>query len=105
MTLPLTTAPETICILRLSAVGDVCHLLPVVRTLQYHWPQTRLTWIIGKAENDLVGDIAGIEFIVFDKAEGLAAYRRLRLHRRVTRVSGKGRPPRVGEDRFGRGFR
>ena len=78
MSLPLTTPPESICLLRLSAVGDICHLLPVVRTLQQHWPQTRLTWIIGETEYELVSDIEGIEYIVFDKRGGLSAYRRLR---------------------------
>ena len=77
MKLPLTTPPESICLLRLSAVGDVCHLLPVIRTLQNRWPQTRLTWIIGKAEYALVYDIADIEFIIFDKSDGISAYRRL----------------------------
>ena len=76
--MPLTAPPESICLLRLSAVGDICHLLPVVRTLQHQWPRTKLTWIIGKTEFGLVSDIEGIEFIVFDKAGGLSAYRGLR---------------------------
>jgi heptosyltransferase I len=63
------TAPGTLCVMRLSAVGDVCHTLPVIRTLQAHWPQTRITWIIGKLEASLVGDIPGIEFIIFDKSQ------------------------------------
>ncbi|HET7651170.1 MAG TPA: glycosyltransferase family 9 protein [Gammaproteobacteria bacterium] len=70
--------PASVCILRLSAVGDVCHTLPVVRTLQSAWPATRFTWIIGKLEASLVGDIPGIEFIIFDKGKGRAAYRELR---------------------------
>jgi len=77
-------APESLCVLRLSAVGDVCHTLPVVRTLQAAWPATRITWIIGKLEAGLVGDIPGIEFIIFDKSKGLGAYTGLRrtLHGR-----------------------
>src|SRR5579872_2052536 len=71
-------APGSLCVLRLSAVGDVCHTLPVVRTLQAAWPATRVTWIIGKLEAGLVGDIPGIEFIIFDKSKGLGAYRELR---------------------------
>jgi len=70
--------------MRLSAIGDVCHTIPVVRTLQYYWPKTKITWIIGKAEASLVGDIPGIEFIIFNKSDGLAAYSKLRnaLHGR-----------------------
>ncbi len=29
-----TDPPRRLCVLRLSALGDVCHVLPVVRTLQ-----------------------------------------------------------------------
>lgn len=72
--LPLSAKPDSICILRLSAVGDITHSLPVVRTLQRHWPETKLTWIIGKLEHTLVSDIPGIEFIVFDKSGGWRAY-------------------------------
>ena len=78
MALPLTSPPASLCILRLSAVGDICHTLPIIRTLQQAWPDTRLTWIIGKLEHSLVGDISGIEFIIFDKAKGFKAYRGLR---------------------------
>lgn len=70
--------PARVCILRLSAVGDVCHTLPVVRSLQAAWPDTRFTWIIGRLEASLLADIPGIEFIIFDKAKGLGAYRTLR---------------------------
>jgi heptosyltransferase I len=70
------SAPESLCVMRLSAVGDVCHTLPVVRTLQAAWPTTRITWIVGKLEASLVGDIPGIEFIIFDKSQG--PYRQMR---------------------------
>jgi heptosyltransferase I len=78
MALPFTKAPESLCILRLSAIGDVTHVLPAVRTIQHGWPGTRLTWIIGKTETALVGDIPGIEFIVFEKSKGWSAYLDLR---------------------------
>lgn len=63
--------------MRLSAIGDISHTLPVVRTLQAHWPETRLTWVIGRLEYSLVSDIPGIEFIVFDKRQGWHAYAEL----------------------------
>jgi heptosyltransferase I len=67
-----------VCVLRLSALGDVCHALPVVRTLQALWPRARFTWILGAAEARLIGDIPEIEFVVFDKSQGLFAYPALR---------------------------
>jgi len=75
---PTATPPRRVCILRLSALGDVCHVLPVVRTLQDAWPGIEITWIIGKLEHKLLGHLPGIEFIVFDKKAGRAAYRDLR---------------------------
>lgn len=64
--------------MRLSALGDVCHTLPVVQTLRAAWPETEFTWIIGKLEAALIGDVPGIEFISFDKSAGRTAYRELR---------------------------
>lgn len=72
------TPPRSVCILRLSAIGDTCHVLPVVRTLQRAWPQTRFTWIIGRLEAKLLGHIPDIEFIVVDKSSLLGSYRTLR---------------------------
>ncbi|NOX69535.1 MAG: glycosyltransferase family 9 protein, partial [Gammaproteobacteria bacterium] len=62
--------PESICIVRLSAIGDTCHALAAVRAIQDVWPETRITWIIGKTEAALLGDIPDIEFIIFDKSRG-----------------------------------
>lgn len=69
--------PASLCILRLSAIGDVTHLLPIIATLQQQWPQTRITWIIGRLEHQLVKDLPDIEYIVFDKRNGLSEYRKL----------------------------
>jgi heptosyltransferase I len=65
--------------LRLSAIGDISHTLPLLRTLQAAWPETRITWIIGKQEHQLVGDIQGVDFIIFDKARRWRAF--IDLHR------------------------
>ena len=76
--LPLTMPPKKLCILRLSAIGDISHTLPILRTLQHAWPETEITWIIGKTEYSLVYDIPNVNFIVFDKSEGLSAYKKIR---------------------------
>jgi len=39
MMLPLAEPPRSVCILRLSAIGDACHVVPIVRTLQQAWPR------------------------------------------------------------------
>ena len=67
--------PRSVCILRLSAIGDACHVVPIVRTLQQAWPSTQLTWIIGKTEARLMGLIEGVEFIIVDKRASASARR------------------------------
>ena len=70
--------PQSICLLRTSALGDVTHVVPLVRTLQNAWPRIRITWIVGRLEHKLVGDIAGVEFLIFDKGAGMRGFRALR---------------------------
>ena len=71
-------SPKSICILRLSAIGDCCHTLPVVRTLQAAYPDAQITWVIGTTEHSLLAGADGIEFITFDKNQGLAGLLALR---------------------------
>lgn len=73
-----SSPPASLCILRTSAIGDVTHVVPLVHTLQAAWPQTRLSWIIGKLEHRLLGDLPGVEFIVFDKGSGRHGHREVR---------------------------
>ena len=72
------TSPSSICLLRLSALGDVTHVLPLVRTLRRAWPEVALTWVIGKGEQKLLDGLPGVEFLVYDKKSGLAGMRALR---------------------------
>jgi heptosyltransferase I len=78
MTLPLTNPPGHLCILRLSALGDVTHTVPVVNALRAFWPDVKICWIIGKLEHQLLSGMPGVEFIVFDKRGGWAAVAELR---------------------------
>jgi len=70
--------PEKVCLLRLSAIGDTCHVVPLLRTLQTAWPRTRFTWVIGKLEAKLMSLIPDVELITVDKGAGFSAYSRLR---------------------------
>lgn len=71
-------APLSICLLRLSALGDVTHVVPLVRTLQAAWPRIPLTWVIGKGEHRLLEGLPGVEFLEYDKKSGLTGMRALR---------------------------
>ena len=76
--------PRSICLLRLSALGDVTHVVPLVRTLQRAWPEVSLAWVIGTGEHRLLEGLPGVEFLVYDKRSGLRGMRELRrqLHGR-----------------------
>lgn len=60
-------------------------LVPLIRTLQAHLPQAKLTWVISRPAYDLVEGMDGVEFIVIDKPKNLADYWRfkqlMRSHR------------------------
>jgi heptosyltransferase I len=45
--MPIDHTIKSLCILRLSALGDATHVVPVVRALQDHLPEAKITWIIG----------------------------------------------------------
>ncbi|MFQ1023769.1 glycosyltransferase family 9 protein [Avibacterium paragallinarum] len=65
-----STPPKSICILRLSAIGDVCNALSAVQQIQRYWKDTQITWIVGKTEMQLLQNVEGIRFIPYDKKTG-----------------------------------
>ncbi len=76
---PGSLSPSSLCIFRLSAIGDTTHVLPVIRTVQRHWPNTAITWVVGRTEAGLVGDLPGVTFRVLDKTAGIGrCWRQLR---------------------------
>ncbi len=52
-------------------------MLPIIHSIQKFRPNARITWIIGKTEYKLVGDLPDVEFIQFDKNQGMSAYKDL----------------------------
>jgi heptosyltransferase I len=73
-------APRSICLLRLSALGDATHVVPLVHTLRAAWPEVQLAWVIGKAEHRLLEGLEGVGFVEYDKHSGLAGMRAIRRH-------------------------
>ncbi|WP_028919655.1 glycosyltransferase family 9 protein [Pseudoxanthomonas suwonensis] len=69
----------SLCLLRLSALGDVTHVVPLVRTLQRAWPDgPPLHWVIDPAGFRLLEGLEGVVFHVYNKRTGLAGMRELR---------------------------
>lgn len=61
------------------------HVVPLIRTLKEKAPRVAVTWIVGKLERKLVGDVAGVDFVTFDKSrgrEGMTEVRRALAGRR-----------------------
>ena len=73
MKLDLSTK-RSLCVLRLSAIGDVCHAVAMVQAIQKQYPQLEITWVIGKVEFQLVKHLPNINFVLFDKSQGWQSY-------------------------------
>lgn len=74
----MPSASSPLCLLRLSALGDVTHVVPLARTLQQARPGVELHWVIDKAGHRLLEGLPGVVFHVYDKKLGLAGMRALR---------------------------
>lgn len=61
-------AYRNILIVKLSAIGDVVHALPVAYALKQCFPAARVTWVVERPSYDLLANNPCIdEIIVFDK--------------------------------------
>lgn len=59
---------KNILIVKLSAIGDVIHALPVAHALKQTYPKARITWVVEKPAYDLLTNNPDIdEIIIFDK--------------------------------------
>ena len=76
--MPNPVAPRSLCLLRLSALGDVTHVLPLLHTLRSAWPEVAVTWVIGKGERRLLDGLPGVRFVEYDKKSGIKGMRALR---------------------------
>lgn len=70
--------PLSICIVRLSALGDVILTVPLIRSLQRAWPTAKITWVIAREFYPLVEGMSGVEFIVISKPQKILDYWALR---------------------------
>ena len=73
----MSVSLNSICILRLSAIGDVCHAVAAVQAIQKYNPEAKITWIIGKIEKALLDGLPGVEVVIFDKSKGKQAFKEL----------------------------
>src|SRR5262245_66357986 len=85
MTVPAKEEYRRICLMRLSALGDVCLMVPLLRTLQKGFPRATISWIISRPMLQLLEGLDGVEFIVIDKSrhvwDYVGFYRQMRRRR------------------------
>ncbi|MBA8681989.1 glycosyltransferase family 9 protein [Stenotrophomonas tumulicola] len=74
----MASTSSSLCLLRLSALGDVTHVVPLVRTLQAAHPGMPIHWVIDKVGLKLLDGLPGVTFHAYDKKTGLAGMRALR---------------------------
>lgn len=67
----------SVCILRLSALGDVSHVLPLIRAWRDQRPQDQLSWILGAGEAQLLAGTEGVHLLPYRKRDGFAGMRAL----------------------------
>ena len=67
---------ERVCIVMMSAVGDVVHVLPVINAIKRSKPATHITWVLQPAPSTLVKNHRSVdEVILFERKKGIAAMR------------------------------
>jgi len=74
----MASSSPSLCLLRLSALGDVTHVVPLVHTLQAARPGTPIHWVIDKVGLKLLDGLPGVVFHAYDKRSGVAGMRALR---------------------------
>lgn len=73
--------PATVCLVRLSALGDVVLATALVATLRAEWPDLRLTWVTSEATRELLKGLPGVDWVVVPRPLRAGDY--LRLRRRL----------------------
>jgi lipopolysaccharide heptosyltransferase I len=76
-------ASLNVALVKLSALGDVVHALPVASAISERWPAARLTWIVERRHAPVLRDHPALGAVVEVDTRG---WRRARRPREVARV-------------------
>ncbi|WP_111636651.1 glycosyltransferase family 9 protein [Marinomonas shanghaiensis] len=72
------TPVQHLAVVRLSALGDVCHAMAVVQAIIKSNPTVQVTWVTSPLEANLVRLLEGVRVVVYDKKSGLSGLLALR---------------------------
>ena len=56
--------PKSILLIKLSAIGDVVHALPLLEILRKNFPKTRIDWLIEKEAADIIAGHDAIDQVI-----------------------------------------
>ena len=73
-----TTELKQLALFRLSAVGDVVMMVPVIRAIQRTYPALTITWITSQLAYGILAGLPGVDFIVIDKPNSFASFLKVR---------------------------
>jgi heptosyltransferase I len=69
---------QHLAVVRLSALGDVCHAMAVVQSIMARYPAMKVTWITSPLEANLVRLLNGVNVVEYDKKTGFSGLLTLR---------------------------
>lgn len=69
---------QHLAVVRLSALGDVCHAMAVVQSIMVRYPDMKVTWITSPLEANLVRLLKGVNVVEYDKKSGFSGLLALR---------------------------
>ena len=75
---------KSICLLRLSSLGDITHMIPIINTIKNENHSIDITWIINKTEYELVKNIKNVRFVVINKQKTYKSIKQLYKLRSIT---------------------
>ena len=67
-TIPLTTDPQRIVLIKPSALGDIMHSLPVLSALRQRFPDAHISWLVNRGFAPLLEGHPDLnEIVPFDR--------------------------------------
>lgn len=71
----LPRGPARVALVRMSAIGDTVHAVPLVASIRAAWPDCRLTWVIQPGPHALMRGRPDVdEFLLFHRERGVRAF-------------------------------
>ncbi|MDP6178794.1 MAG: lipopolysaccharide heptosyltransferase I [Desulfatiglandales bacterium] len=62
-----TKRPNSILIVKLSAIGDVVHSLPLLEVLRKNFPEARIDWVVEEESSELIQAHKGIDHVIVSR--------------------------------------